>query len=286
MELGRALKVGSLSGSRPHPARPVLDAVGMRLEQCRRVFFSFPQVTDPAKHPEYNAWHQLDHQPENRALPGVLHGDRWVRTPADRAAGAGLGGAEGNSAAGALDRADYVAMYWFADPVADSVAEWLELGRTTGELGRRPDLEWTKRPLTGFFRPLEGRVAEGVEISASALPFRIHAGVIVEVVQVDAPGTAEADAALRSWHRDHLAAVRRQPGVAGTWTFASRDVTITDAEPVRSKQAGEYLVALHFCESAPADLVGAAPEPTIDGLTSVLRTPVSTITPFEWTWFA
>ncbi|CAM3347031.1 hypothetical protein NODU109028_12830 [Nocardioides dubius] len=256
----------------------------MRLEQCRRVFFSFPQVTDPAKHPDYNAWHQLDHQPENRALPGVLHGDRWVRTPADRAASGAQG--EPSADARALEAADYVAMYWFADPVADSVGEWLELGRTTGELGRRPDLEWTTRRLTGFFRPLEGRVADGVEISASALPFRIHAGVIVEVVRVAEPSTAGADAALRAWHREHLAAVRRQPGVAGTWTFASRDVTITDVEPVRSKRAGEYLVALHFCESAPADVLAAVRAPALDGLTSVLRTPVSTITPFAWDWFA
>ncbi|MFS3126948.1 hypothetical protein ACLM5J_00930 [Nocardioides sp. Bht2] len=255
----------------------------MRLEQCRRVFISFPQVTDPAKHPEYNAWHQLDHQPENRALPGVLHGDRWVRTPSDRAAGTAA--TEVSSDARALDRADYVAMYWFADPVADSVAEWMELGRTTGELGRRPDLAWTTRRLTGFFRPLEGRVADGVEISASALPFRIHAGVIVEVVQVAEPGTVTADAAMRRWHREHLAAVRRRPGVAGTWTFASRDVTIIDDEPTRSKRAGEYLVAIHFCETAPAEIrVGSGP--TIPGLTPIVTTPVSTITPFAWDWFS
>lgn len=259
----------------------------MRLEQCRRVFFSFPQVTDPAKHPEYNAWHQLDHQPENRALAGVLHGDRWVRTPTDRAASPAV---PAHADAQALDLADYVAMYWFADPVADSVAEWLELGRTTGELGRRPDLEWTTRRLTGFFRPLEGRVADGVEVSASALPFRVHAGVIVEVVQVAEPGTPSADAALRSWHRDHLAAVRRQPGVAGTWTFASRDVTITGDKPVRSKRAGEYLVAVHFCEAPPVDVLAASDAATsqaeIGGLTTVLRTPLTAITPFAWTWFA
>ena len=54
-------------------------------------FFSFPEVLDPARHRDYNAWHQLDHLPENRALRGVLHGERWVRTPACRAASAGLG---------------------------------------------------------------------------------------------------------------------------------------------------------------------------------------------------
>ena len=53
-----------------------------------RAFFSFPEVVDPARHRDYNAWHQLDHRPENLALDGVVHGDRWVRTPACRTASA------------------------------------------------------------------------------------------------------------------------------------------------------------------------------------------------------
>ena len=121
------------------------------LSDCTRVFFSFPEVIDPARHADYNAWHQLDHQPENLALLGVLHGDRWVRTPDCRAAS----DVEDEPVLGA---ADYVAMYWFADPVRASVAEWVELGETTREQGRRPELAWTRRRLTGFFRPLTGRV--------------------------------------------------------------------------------------------------------------------------------
>ncbi len=248
-----------------------------RLDTCRRVFFSFPQVTDPNRHHDYNAWHLLDHQPENRALAGVLHGDRWVRTPQCRTASP--------STESALGLADYVAMYWFADPVEDSISEWYQLGQTTLELGRRPELDWTTRRLTGFFRPLECRLSDDVRISTSALPYRAHAGVLLEVVRVADPGSAQADAAARHWHETQLPAVRRHEGVAGTWTFASRDVTVVGEETERHKAPGEFLVALHFCETDPVALATALDRPTIEGTEVVLRTPLETVTPFAWDWF-
>ncbi len=49
-------------------------------------FFSFTEITDPGEHRSYNAWHQLDHMPEQYPLAGVVAGQRWVSTPACRAA--------------------------------------------------------------------------------------------------------------------------------------------------------------------------------------------------------
>ena len=37
-------------------------------------FFSFTEVTDPAEHHAYNAWHQLDHLPEQFPLRGPHRG--------------------------------------------------------------------------------------------------------------------------------------------------------------------------------------------------------------------
>ena len=44
-------------------------------------YFSFAEITDRTRHHEFNEYHQLDHRPENLALPGVIFGERWVRTP-------------------------------------------------------------------------------------------------------------------------------------------------------------------------------------------------------------
>ena len=49
-------------------------------------FFSFTEVTDPSAHEAYNAWHQLDHLPEQFTIEGINFGCRWVRSPRCRAA--------------------------------------------------------------------------------------------------------------------------------------------------------------------------------------------------------
>ena len=234
------------------------------LASCRKVFFSFPHVVDPGRRDDYHRWHLLDHQPENLALPGVLHGDRWVRSDACRAASE-------VDREPAFSLADHLAMYWFATPTRESVAEWYELGRTTGEQGRRPDLGWTVRPATGFFRPLGGVVADGVTVTPAALPFRHHAGVVVEVLRVDTPGTVEADEQVRRWHTAALADVRRHEGVAGTWTFASRDLTLQREGGPEEPKAGSIQLALHFCEADPIEVAGGLPpaDPHV-----VLRTPL------------
>src|SRR6185295_15252667 len=54
---------------------------GLRSMLAAKVFFSFAEITDPSKHRAYNEWHHLDHRPENLLLPGVIWGERWVRTP-------------------------------------------------------------------------------------------------------------------------------------------------------------------------------------------------------------
>ena len=219
--------------------------------ESTRAFFSFPEVTDPRRHRDYNAWHQLDHLPENLALPGVLHGERWVRTPACREVSV--------DADDALSAAHYVAMYWFREPADASVEEWVALGAATEQQGRRPELAWTERRLTGFFRPVHGAVTPAAGVSVGALPWRPERGILLEVHRVEQPVAADAT-------------VLTHDGVIGSWTFLDG--------------SGSLRITLHYCQADPiviaAEVVDGA-DPA--GLTTLLRTPLLTITPWEWDWF-
>lgn len=253
-----------------------------------RVFFSFPEVLDPARHPDYNAWHQLDHRPENLALPGVAHGDRWVRTPRCREASAALG-PDGDAG---LAAAQYAAMYWFRDPAEQSIREWVELGSTTAEQGRRPDQDWTRRRLTGFFAPLRGWVSPRVAISAAALPFRPVRGVLLEVWRGDPPRGPGTDAALHGLHGAVATSVEQAPGIVGAWSFASRRTTTEDDAGATSSEErwGRLQVVVRYCEDDPVGLVDVLAQtgPAAGGggvLTPLLRTPLETIDPWSWDWF-
>ena len=224
------------------------------LADVERVFFSFPEVTDPARHAAYNRWHQFDHLPQNLALPGVRHGQRWVRTPELRASSHVGGGV----LAGDLDAAHYVAMYWFAAPTRDSVRQWVRLGSRAGEVGRRPDVEWTRRRFTGFFTPVASAVGERALVTAGAVPHLPHAGVVLDATPAaDAPLDVKAVAAL--------------PGMLGAFAFEGEHA----CEGLR--------VTLGWVSRDPGAV--AATWPSSHGAT-VLRTGLEIVTPERWDWFA
>jgi hypothetical protein len=102
----------------------------------------------------------------------------------------------------------------------------------------------------------------------------VHAGVVLEVLRVEAPRSAAATNAAAHWHRSH-ADVRRLPGVTGTWTFASRDVTLGQEQVDRP---GELLVAVHFCHTDPVGVAGALPAATIPpGSELLFRAPLESL---------
>ncbi len=110
-------------------------------------FFSFVQLADASLHGEYNRWHQLDHRPENLALPGVAWGDRWARVREQETS---------HAADSAFADTDFVAMYWFRDPVEQSVDAWDRLGEASFQWGRGPIIPGVERKLLAFFRPVKG----------------------------------------------------------------------------------------------------------------------------------
>jgi hypothetical protein len=251
-------------------------------------FFSFPRITDPARHADYNAWHQYDHRPENLALPGVVHGDRWVRSPDCVAAGA--------APDPLLASTHYLAMYWFAEPLEASVAAWQRLGDTTLQQGRRPDLRYASRPLLGFFRPVRGYLAPTTRVSTAALPFRPHRGVHVTVTAVDAPGSAAAEEQFE-WHdRERLPRVLGLPGAAGGWTFRSERLSAESTGGGTDGALPVMRIELTWLEGDPVEFAGLlaeaerewhrdSPPPRPDAERLLLAGPLRSITPGEWDWF-
>ena len=93
-------------------------------------FFSFTEITDPSEHRSYNEWHQLDHMPEQYPLPGMAFGQRWVSTPACRAARTVDGPL--------LAPIHYVTLYLMTEPVEPTLEEFHALGGRLRERGTVP----------------------------------------------------------------------------------------------------------------------------------------------------
>lgn len=56
---------------------------------------------------------------------------------------------------------DYVAMYWFRDPVQHSILQWEQLGMDSVQWGRGPKIPGVRRTLLAFF-PARQRLCGGV----------------------------------------------------------------------------------------------------------------------------
>ena len=76
----------------------------------------------------YLEWHSLDHLPEQYSMRSLMHGPRWVSTPACRAARA--------AGDAALDATDHAVQYLFAD--TGSLDRFFALGAELREAGRMP----------------------------------------------------------------------------------------------------------------------------------------------------
>jgi hypothetical protein len=245
-----------------------------------RAFLSFTEVPDPERHGDYNAWHQLDHRPENLALPGVLNGERWVRSPDCAAL---------HRAAAPFDALHYLNMYWFAHPARESVQEWADLAERSLQWGRRPDLAWAHRLLMGFFLPVKGYVHPRILVSPDVLPFRPNRGVYVTVTRVEQPASASADAYFAWCDRVLVPRVVDCDGVAGAWTFASDPALGT---PAIAPLAPGIRVHLYFLDDDPLMVAGAIEaalaEETADATAEraeLCRGPLRSITPWRWDWF-
>ena len=239
-------------------------------------FFSFTEVTDPAEHRAYNEWHMLDHLPEQIPLPGVVHGQRWVSAPPEKAAR--------RVDEEPLAPVHYLTCYLMSEPAADTLRGFYDLGahlRAAGRFHRH-----RRAHLSGPWRALRAVAAPRVRVSPGAVPYRPHRGVHVSV---DEGGEGEAlDAHLAWTDVTRLPALLEVPGVAGVWTFTTTPDLARyhrDETPRRITLCfvdGDLLETSAAIDEAEATAAADAPDA---GVRTVLAGPFRTITPWGWDWF-
>ncbi|WP_244931329.1 hypothetical protein [Nocardioides sp. W7] len=253
-------------------------------------FFSFVTLSDatPADHRVYNQWHQLDHRPENLALPGVAWGDRWGRPEDYKAVGTGTDATHAET--------DYVAMYWFRSPLEESVGAWDRLGEDSFQWGRGPLLPGVHRNLLGFFRPVKGYAAASALVSPEVLPFRPNRGLHVTLTRHEDHHSA-ATHARHTWEdRRLIPALLDLDGVAGAWTFSfshhqkhttlpMKDTNVHAPSSLRLRLVyldGEPLETTERIRAAEQALTDAGEgDPSGAGTDVLLSTPVRTIIPWQ-----
>ena len=226
-------------------------------------FFSFTEVTDPGQHRAYNAWHQLDHMPEQFTIPGVAHGQRWVATPACKAARA--------VETPGFAAVDYLTLYLMGPPVPETLAAFGSLAKSLHEAGRF--FEHRRSHLSGPFEVV-GRLAAGrALVSDGAVPLRPNRGVYAVVEE---GASALAPPTLRP-----LVDV---PGVAGAWAFAA-----TSELQAGRWHPGDRRVTVCYLDEAPlsvaSDLDAVVSCGAVFSGAVVFAGPFETITPWAWDWF-
>jgi hypothetical protein len=144
---------------------------------------------------EYIEWHGLDHHPEQYGIDSIRLGQRWVSTPACRAARV----AEHERFAAV----DHVMQYLFADPSDAALDEFFALGAELHAAGRMP----IRLPAVelGGYDLVERCASARVLIRDEVLPWRPVRGGYLIIERGDA-GT-------------ELSALCDVPGVAGAWRY-------------------------------------------------------------------
>lgn len=217
-------------------------------------YFSFTEITDPGEHRSYNEWHQLDHMPEQYPLPGLAFGQRWVSTPACRAA------REVDEEP--LRQVHYITLYLMTEPVKETLEEFMALGQRLREKNR---FHLHRRShLSGPFKVAATEAAARVLISAEAVPYRPNFGVYVIVEELADDKAFDVD----------LSQLIAVPGVAGAWAFGS----------------GSRQITVCFLDDAPLE-VAAELRPALvkrwdhSSSRAVFAGPLETIVPWQWDWF-
>jgi len=209
-------------------------------------FITLTEVTSAGNHVDYNTWHQLDHMPEQFAIPGVVCGQRWVLTPE--------GAANAVAVDDPLGAFHYLTMYLMTEPVTETLEEFAEVRERLAKLGRF--YEHRRARLSGAWVFLEALAAPRTLVAPEVIPYRPNRGVYV-VIDEPAPD-AEQDKS-----DDPPPSLEVQDSTRITVAFL-------DEDPLEVAASVGPLVEEHWA--------GAPVRPRFAG-------PLSTITPWEWNWF-
>jgi hypothetical protein len=246
-------------------------------------FITLTEVTSAGDHVAYNTWHQLDHMPEQFAIPGVVCGQRWVLAPDCAARTVAVDDP--------LGPFHYLTMYLMTEPVTETLEEFAEVRERLAKLGRF--YEHRRARLSGAWVFLEALAAPRTLVAPDVIPYRPNRGVYV-VVDERAPGADQPslDEYLRRRHTEHFPRLLDTPGVAGLWSFATRRWAFAKSEdPPPSVEAQDSTrITVAFLDEDPLE-VAAAVGPLVEEhwagapVRPRFAGPLSTITPWEWNWF-
>src|SRR5262249_43606243 len=115
----------------------------------------------------------------------------------------------------------YANHYWLNEPIEQSIRAFRELGEMTRQMGRRPDIPISTRPVTSLFAPIKGYVNPRVLVSADVLPFRPARGIFLNVFDLLDPNSADAHDMFAWYDEVHIPDILECHGFAGCWTFIS-----------------------------------------------------------------
>lgn len=190
---------------------------------------------------------------------------------------------------------DYVAMYWFREPVDRSVREWEQLGADSFQWGRGPMIPGVRRTLLAFFRPVKGYSAPSSLVSPQAIPHRPNQGLHLTLTRYPDPLGADTHEEYRLQDRVVIPELLQVPGVAGAWTFAldrHQDNGLGLRSQEASDKAGALRMRLLYLDDDPvattaqvrvrtAEINGSTTRP--DPGETVLDTPLRVINPWlDW----
>jgi hypothetical protein len=196
----------------------------------------------------------------------MAFGQRWVSTPACRAARAVDGPL--------LSAVHYVTLYLMTEPVEQTLDEFLALGGHLRDVGRFH--QHRRALLSGPFALRGARAAPRVLISAEAVAYRPNRGTYI-VVEDLPPGQASPRPAA------DIDALLDVPGVAGVWSFAA------DPDGDGPWHPGRRRVTVCFLDEDALAVSGPVGQ-LVGGWSSasgavVHAGPLETITPWRWDWF-
>ncbi|CAM3470118.1 hypothetical protein NODU109028_18610 [Nocardioides dubius] len=259
----------------------------------RVAFLSLSKAKDVAHHQAINAWHQLDHRPENLALEGVAHGERFVQTPEL---------ARTAAAAGDFTDFHYANLYWFDEPVPAAVDVWAEFAEQSFREGRRPDIDLLDRAYMDFFQVVGTAVSPTLRLNERALRFRPATGVIMIATEIGGAISRSALHERSAWELDVLLpALAEVPGISAAWALHSAPELAPAAWQAREAAQGtgnERIMRVIWATTEidpPAvvlqrlrdhDPAIALSAPTKQPGATRFVGALETITPWQWDWFA
>jgi hypothetical protein len=207
-------------------------------------FISLSAGAEGGDDDRYLAWHLLDHLPEQYSIPGIRLGTRWRVD--DACLDACL------AADASLADVRHAVAYLMTDPLPETLTAFAQLGRRAAETGRFPVRAASR--LLGAFHLQQGYASPRVLVSAEAIPFRPHRGVLLLVERV----TDRDVAAWMRWHHtEHIPALLLQPSVAGAYLF--RSSTLLGVGPDQGARfgmplwdPGDRVVTIVYLDGDPA----------------------------------